>query len=194
MLGAELGYLNCTVRRIDDILLHALYLIAEHNRIALTRRGNEILQRYTSLTQFDRVYPVALAAQLGNGIHSRLIVFPVDHILGTKSRLVYLGTGRSGSYTAQHDALHTEGIACAEHRAHIMQATHIVKHHNQGQLLGLGKCITVNAPHLCYKFLFVHTNLLQSTFLISPSRSYAVCIAKVAARLCDRCPFLAILR
>ena len=186
MFGTELRNLYSTIRCIHNTLLHTLHLVAKHYGIAFPGSGDKILQCNAALAKLNGIDSVTLATQSIDSIHRRPEIAPLHHILGTKGRLVYLGTGRCRRYAAQHNALHAESIARAEHGTYIMQATHIVKYHNQGHLLGLGKRIAVNAPHLRHKFLSVHANLLQSTFLISPSRSYAVCMAKVAARLCDR--------
>ena len=185
MLGAELRNFNGTVRGIHHSLLHTLHLVAKHNCITFTGNCLKVLQCNATLAKLNGVYLITLGTQGINGIHCRLEILPLDNILGTKGSLMNLGTWRRCCYTAQHNALQAEGIAGAKHRAHIMQAAHIVEHNNQREFLGPGKRIAVNAPHLSYKFLSVHRYLPQSIFLISPSRSYAVFSARAAATLCD---------
>jgi hypothetical protein len=50
---------------------------------------------------------------------------------------VYLGRWWGGSDPTEVDALDAIGIGGAKYRTYIVEATHIVEHHDEGHLMGL---------------------------------------------------------
>ena len=148
MFRAELRYLQTTVAGVNNLLMHAFHLVAQHNGVAPPLLGREVVKHRAAFTLFHGHNPYATALQFGHGLHGRPVMPPADAVLGAEGRLVYFRVRRHGGYSAQQHFLNAEGVARAQHRTHVIHAAHVVEHDDERQLVSRLKLVHRQAVHL----------------------------------------------
>ena len=158
MFGAELRYLDAAVAAVNHFLLHTFHLIAQHHGIAAAALQHYVLQHGAALGLLHRQDCEAFFVQVINSFHRVINIFPIDCELSPQRCLVHLGMRRNSRNAAQINALYAESVRRAKHRTDVVQGTHVVQHHGQGQLLRRLKLFRTDAVQLCYLKL---THILQ---------------------------------
>ena len=96
---------------------------------------------------FDGINGVPFGLEGLNSVQCLFVVLPLDGLLRTESRLVYLLVRRTTTDSAEHDALNTHRIGGAEDGPDIMLATHVIENHDERYLLCLAVLVHVQAVH-----------------------------------------------
>ncbi|OQC04346.1 MAG: hypothetical protein BWX77_00155 [Bacteroidetes bacterium ADurb.Bin090] len=112
---------------IDDFLLYAFHLVAQHQRILLSAIEPEVLQRNTACGLFGGIKDVTLFAQGFKRLQAIFLVSPVYGEFSPQGRFVNLGLRRAGTDAAQYDFLDQKGIGSTKHRTYVVQAAHIIQ-------------------------------------------------------------------
>lgn len=165
MLGAKLGYFQASVAHVDNGLLHAFHLVSQDDGVAFVSMGIVgahlaehrlyVLQLGGVLHLLHAPHEEALVMELTHRVLGVLEVTPVDAVLASKRRLVYLRVGRAGRDAAKVDALNAESVAATEHTAYVIERPDIVEHHDERQLVGFLELLHRQAVHL-YGSEFAH--------------------------------------
>ena len=137
MLGAILPDFDTSVRGIDDFLVYPLHLIAQDDGIPAARLRLEIFGRDTALSLLDGIDGIAPLLQFLYRFQRGGKIAPGNALLSPQGRLVHLLARRLCTDATEIDSLHPEGIAGAEHTAHIIDGTYIIQHHNERLLFRL---------------------------------------------------------
>ena len=93
VLGAKLWYFQTAVTGIDDFLVNAFHLVAQHHGVALMAVGTEGGQHGGAFSLFHAEHRHSAGFQLLHGLQSAFSVAPSDAVLSSKSRFVNLGVG-----------------------------------------------------------------------------------------------------
>lgn len=127
VFGTLLGYLETHVGHVDYTLVDTADFVAGNDSIPPGGVDVVLVEVYASVNLFEGYDSVALGAQGADGLGSVGVVAPVDAVLGTECRFVYLGSRRCRRDAAQDDAFDTEGVRGAKYRADVVERPDIVE-------------------------------------------------------------------
>ena len=127
----ELGDFDTIVGKVHDLLLHALYLVAEDKSVFLSRLNGEILQGNTVFYLFHGENSVSLGFQFLYSIYCLFEILPIHAFLGSESCFMNFPMGWSRRDTAKVYFGKPEGIGGAKHGTDIVQTTHVVQHDHE---------------------------------------------------------------
>lgn len=173
VLGAVLWDFQTAVAMVNDILMHALNLIAQDDSIPLSFLRMEIIEHGGTVALLYGKYLIALLMERLEGIESGREILPIHAILRSEGCLVDfllclqrafpcgLQGGRvsdmslidgiwRGGYATEIDAFHAESVACAEYAAHIIERADIIEHHYERQFLRFLELLHREAVHFQY--------------------------------------------
>ena len=134
VLGATLRNFEAYVALVDNVLVHAVYFMAENEGVASAGLWREVLKLDAAFDLFETAEGVAVVLEGGYAFGCGGIVAPFDRVFGSEGCLVDFRRWRARADTTQGNSLDSKGIASAEYGSYVVEASHIVEHDCQMHL------------------------------------------------------------
>ena len=142
---------------VHHSLCHTLHFIAQNKGIAARGIHPKIGQQLGIAALLDGHHFIALTPESIDGFEGIGKVPPRHGIFSPEGGFVNFGMRRRSGDAAEPNGFQTEGIGRAQHAPYVVEAAHVVEHHDEREFRGFLKGRHIEPPHFFdIEFEMVH--------------------------------------